>query len=193
MGKTVRRFRMHFAVHETPLGRMLAVASDRGLCALRFCDKRGGPGVGRGATGDTAFPTHHAPRTTPPDVWLRSWLPEAEFVEDPQKLRPLLQQIDDVLTGTLPAACIPLDLIGTAFQKRVWRELLKVPWGQTLSYSELARRVGEPRAVRAVASACARNPLAMIVPCHRVLRKDGSLGGYFWGLAKKKRLLDRER
>ena len=93
----------------------------------------------------------------------------------------------------MPAASLPLDLIGTDFQKRVWRELLKVPWGRTLTYSELARKIGEPTAVRAVASACARNPVAMIVPCHRILCKDGSLGGYYWGLPKKKRLLERER
>ena len=108
-------------------------------------------------------------------------------------LQPLLAKVTRVLAGRLPAERIPLDPAGTPFQKRVWRKMLEVPWGQTLSYSDLARKVGKPRAVRAVASACARNPIACIVPCHRILRKGGGLGGYYWGLEKKRELLEREK
>jgi len=87
---------------------------------------------------------------------------------------------------------LPLDLRGTLFQQRVWQALRQIPPGQTLSYSQLAEHLGQPRAVRAVASACAANPLAVAVPCHRVLRSDGSLSGYRWGLERKRALLDNE-
>lgn len=92
-----------------------------------------------------------------------------------------------------PATPLPLDIRGTAFQERVWQALQAIPHGQTVTYTELARSIGEPRAVRAVANACGANPTAIAIPCHRVLRADGSLGGYRWGLDRKKILLDRER
>jgi AraC family transcriptional regulator of adaptative response/methylated-DNA-[protein]-cysteine methyltransferase len=87
---------------------------------------------------------------------------------------------------------LPLDIGGTAFQQRVWQTLRSIPPGETVSYTELARRIGAPRAVRAVASACAANALAVAVPCHRVLRGDGSLSGYRWGPERKRELLERE-
>lgn len=87
---------------------------------------------------------------------------------------------------------LPLDPHGSAFRQRVWRALGTVPAGQTIAYAELARRAGVPAAVRAVAGACAANPLAVVVPCHRVLRSDGSLGGYRWGIERKRALLERE-
>jgi len=87
---------------------------------------------------------------------------------------------------------LPLDLRGSAFQQRVWQALQQIPPGQTLSYSELATRIGAPKAVRAVASACAANPLAVAVPCHRAVRSDGGLAGYRWGLERKRALLKRE-
>ena len=88
---------------------------------------------------------------------------------------------------------LPLDIRGTAFQARVWRALQKIPLGKTASYSEIAAALGQPKAVRAVAQACAANKLALIVPCHRVIRSDGDLGGYRWGLERKRALLARER
>ena len=88
---------------------------------------------------------------------------------------------------------MPLDLRGTAFQQRVWRELTRIPRGETITYAELAKRVGSPGAVRAVGSACGANPTALVVPCHRVLRSDGALGGFRWGLARKAKLLAAER
>ena len=92
-----------------------------------------------------------------------------------------------------PRPELPLDLRGTAFQIRVWRFLLGIPAGQAVSYTELAAGIGAPRAVRAAASACAANRVAVLVPCHRVLRSDGGLGGYRWGLERKRTLLARER
>ena len=87
---------------------------------------------------------------------------------------------------------LPLDVRGTAFQQRVWRALQEIPVGETVSYAEVARRIGSPKAVRAVASACAENRLAVAIPCHRVVRMDGSLSGYAWGVERKRILLDRE-
>ena len=90
-------------------------------------------------------------------------------------------------------AQVPVDLIGTAFQKKVWDALMKIPHGQTRSYTQIAEAIGHPRSMRAVANACANNHVAIVVPCHRVVRGDGSLGGYRWGLPMKQRVLERER
>jgi AraC family transcriptional regulator of adaptative response/methylated-DNA-[protein]-cysteine methyltransferase len=87
---------------------------------------------------------------------------------------------------------LPLDIRGTAFQERVWRELRKIPAGQTRSYAEIAQRIGSPTAYRAVARACAQNPIAVVIPCHRVVRNDGNLSGYRWGIQRKRALLKRE-
>lgn len=127
----------------------------------------------------------------------------ASLVEDqlkPAGVRPLppgqralwAQRISEALVNPALIPDLPLDLQGSPFQLSIWQALLDLPQGQTCSYSELARRVGRPKAVRAVASACAANPVALLVPCHRVLRKDGQLGGYRWGLDMKRRLLQKE-
>ncbi|HTO58394.1 MAG TPA: methylated-DNA--[protein]-cysteine S-methyltransferase, partial [Pseudomonadales bacterium] len=87
---------------------------------------------------------------------------------------------------------LPLDVRGTAFQQRVWRALTEIPLGSTQSYADIARKLGEPHATRAVAQACAANPLAIAIPCHRVVRKDGALSGYRWGVERKRALLERE-
>ncbi|HXM37078.1 MAG TPA: methylated-DNA--[protein]-cysteine S-methyltransferase, partial [Gemmatimonadales bacterium] len=99
----------------------------------------------------------------------------------------------EYLDGREPHLDLPLDIRATAFQRRVWQELQRIPYGQTLSYTEVARRIGEPKATRAVARACATNPTALIIPCHRVVREDGDLGGYRWGLERKKLLLRQEK
>ncbi|PYU01338.1 MAG: bifunctional transcriptional activator/DNA repair enzyme protein Ada, partial [Acidobacteria bacterium] len=88
---------------------------------------------------------------------------------------------------------LPLDLQATSFQRRVWQELQRIPRGATRTYSQIARAVGKPRAIRAVARACATNPVSIVVPCHRVVRADGNLAGYRWGLSRKEKLLERER
>ena len=103
-----------------------------------------------------------------------------------------MRVLADAVRGEAEAALLPLDLEGTAFQMRVWEALRGVPSGCTLTYSEVAARIGAPRAVRAVGAACAANPAALVVPCHRVIRRDGSLGGYRWGLEAKEALLEAE-
>ena len=100
-----------------------------------------------------------------------------------------MRQFVDTPTGSLP---IPLSPKGTVFQKEVWQALLRIPAGTTVSYSELARKLGRPKATRAVATACAANKLAVVIPCHRVVRSDGSLGGYRWGIERKRALLNLE-
>ena len=97
------------------------------------------------------------------------------------------------LAGSQPRLDLPLDIRATAFQKKVWDALREIPPGETRSYSDVARTIGDPKAVRAVATACAHNPIALAVPCHRVVRSDGELAGYRWGIDRKKKLLERER
>src|SRR5690606_25988227 len=104
-----------------------------------------------------------------------------------------VRAIVDSLSPGAPDRRLPLDVRSTAFQRLVWRELRKIPRGTTRSYQEIARRIGHPTAVRAVARACATNPVALVVPCHRVVRGDGAIGGYRWGAERKARILDRER
>ena len=104
-----------------------------------------------------------------------------------------LEELNHRLEGSKPRIDLPLDLQGTAFQRRVWNLLKKIPSGQTRTYSDIAKQLGEPKSARAVARACATNSVAVIVPCHRVLRNDGSLGGYRWGLSRKVQLIGKER
>jgi len=101
--------------------------------------------------------------------------------------------IVNYLQGQRPSLDLPLDVQATAFKMRVWEELRHIPYGQTRTYSQVAQAIGHPKAVRAVANACATNPAALVTPCHRVLRKDGSLGGYRWGLERKQKLLQMEK
>ena len=104
-----------------------------------------------------------------------------------------MQSFGDWLAGRAPQPDLPLDEQGTAFQKRVWQELRRIPCGERIAYGELARRIGKPTAVRAVAGACARNTVALLTPCHRVVRQNGELGGYRWGVERKRRLLEAEQ
>ena len=131
------------------------------------------------------------------DDTLRASLPAADIVRDDAALGEISAQVVALATGAAlsPALSqsLPLDLRGTAFQQRVWRELQRIPRGETITYAELAVRIGSPKAVRAVGTACGANPVAMVVPCHRVVRADGSLGGYAWGLERKACLLREER
>jgi AraC family transcriptional regulator of adaptative response/methylated-DNA-[protein]-cysteine methyltransferase len=104
-----------------------------------------------------------------------------------------VRAIVDHLKGELPALRLPVDVQATAFQWKVWRALQAIPYGETRPYAEVARSIGAPRAVRAVARACATNPVAIVVPCHRVVQTGGGLGGYRWGVQRKKALLAREQ
>ena len=116
------------------------------------------------------------------------------MVEDKSgKLHGWVTAILAYLDGREPDLALPLDIRATAFQRRVWQELQKIPFGQTRTYGEIARRIGQPTATRAVARACATNPTALVIPCHRVIKEGGDLGGYRWGVDRKKVLLERER
>jgi AraC family transcriptional regulator of adaptative response/methylated-DNA-[protein]-cysteine methyltransferase len=117
----------------------------------------------------------------------------AQIVQDDGTLAGWLGKLVTHLDGRQPHLDLPLDVRATAFQCRVWEELRRIPYGDTRSYGDIAAALGQPDAVRAVGSACAANPVSIIVPCHRVLRSDGDLGGYRWGLARKRALLERER
>ena len=125
---------------------------------------------------------------------LLSEFPTARVVQDKSgKLHGWVMSILGYLDGREPDLDLPLDIRATAFQRRVWQELQKIPFGKTRSYAEVARRIGQPKATRAVARACAMNPVALMIPCHRVIREDGELGGYRWGMERKRALLERER
>ncbi len=120
--------------------------------------------------------------------------PEARVVQDKSgKLHGWVTSILAYLDGREPDLQLPLDIRASAFQRRVWQELQRIPLGETRSYSEIAKRVGNPKATRAVARACATNPAALIIPCHRVVREDGALGGYRWGIERKEALLEMEK
>jgi AraC family transcriptional regulator, regulatory protein of adaptative response / methylated-DNA-[protein]-cysteine methyltransferase len=153
---------IRYAVAESPLGRLLVASTSRGLCAVSL----GG---------------------SPADLGRE--FPRARILKG--ALRAEVAAILAHLGGT-PRLDLPTDVRATAFQARVWEELRKIPYGRTSTYAEIAQAIGRPRAVRAVARAIASNRLALVVPCHRVVRSDGGLGGYRWGTSRKKRLLERE-
>ncbi|SOD52772.1 bifunctional transcriptional activator/DNA repair enzyme AdaA [Pseudoxanthomonas wuyuanensis] len=163
---------IRWSMVDTALGKALVAATERGICAIEL----GGDAEALQARLRQEFPQAAIERVD---------AGRDEF------LAPRLRAVADRLAGL--SADLPLDLMGTSFQKRVWEALMKIPAGQTLSYATLAQQLGQPRAARAVASACARNRLAVVVPCHRIVRGDGSLGGYRWGLPMKQSLLERER
>jgi AraC family transcriptional regulator of adaptative response/methylated-DNA-[protein]-cysteine methyltransferase len=165
-----RGVRIHYAVANCALGKLLVAGTERGVCWVAM-DKDEG-------------------RLTSA---LRHGFPEAEVAQDESAvsgwMKPLLQHLE----GLLPDLRLPLDVQATAFQRRVWDLLRKIPYGSTRSYGEIARTLGNANAARAVARSCATNPVALAVPCHRVVRDDGSLGGYRWGIERKQALLERER
>lgn len=113
-------------------------------------------------------------------------------IEDETGLADITLQVQRVIAGEEPATSVPRDMPGTPYQQRCWDALVAIPWGQTCTYAELAEKAGKPRAIRAAASACAKNPVAFLVPCHRIVRTGGGLGGYFYGLDIKRYLLARE-
>jgi AraC family transcriptional regulator of adaptative response/methylated-DNA-[protein]-cysteine methyltransferase len=159
-----------YAVAGSPLGRLLVAATARGVCFVS---------LGR----------HNEELESN----LRAEFPAAEEIRrDDAALAPAVAAILDHLRGAEPHVALPLDIRATAFQRRVWEELRRIPRGETRSYGEVARALGRPQAQRAVAQACARNPVAIVVPCHRVVRGDGVAGGYRWGSERKRRLLRQE-
>lgn len=163
------RTEIRFAVAQCSLGAILVAQGARGICAILLGDE--------------------------PEALLRDLqdrFPRAELIGGDADFEALVAQVVGFVEAPATGLDLPLDLRGTAFQQRVWQALREVPPGSTVSYTEIARRIGAPGAVRAVAGACAANALAVAVPCHRVVRQDGALSGYRWGIARKRALLERE-
>lgn len=159
-----------WAVRAFPIGRVLVAATGRGVCAVKL-----------GANAEAL------------ERDLAEEFPRATRRRDAGALAAYLDAVGEYLAGDATLARLPLDVRGTVFQRRVWEELRRIPSGETRTYSDIARAIGKPRAVRAVGSACGANPAALVIPCHRALRTDGGLGGYAWGLERKRALLDLER
>ncbi len=161
---------IRFAIADCALGVVLVAQSDRGLCAILLGDE---------------------PESLLRD--LQDRFPRAELVGHAPGFDQVVAAVVTAIREPARAVSLPLDIRGTAFQQRVWQALRLIPPGHSASYSQVATQLGLPRAARAVAAACAANPLAVLVPCHRVVRQDGSLAGYRWGLGRKRALRDRER
>jgi AraC family transcriptional regulator of adaptative response/methylated-DNA-[protein]-cysteine methyltransferase len=159
-----------YGFHHSPFGEALLLATDRGLAGLAFVDED------KGQTRAEALA----------DMTGR-W-PKARFVEDAARTAPHLKAVFGMQAKTREQP-IRLVLIGTDFEVRVWETLMKIPMGKAVSYTDIARHLGQPTASRAVGSAVGRNPISFVVPCHRVLRGDGTLGGYHWGLTRKRALI----
>ena len=181
LGMTPKQYRrggdgvsITYATVESPVGLAMMGATDRGVCFVQF--------------GDTREQLLDALRREYPAATL-------EAAADPPR-REFRQWMDELaahLAGSRPALELPLDIQATAFQMRVWDYLRSIPYGRTQSYRQVAAGIGAPAAVRAVAGACAANRVALVIPCHRVIRGTGDAGGYRWGLERKRALLDRER
>jgi AraC family transcriptional regulator, regulatory protein of adaptative response / methylated-DNA-[protein]-cysteine methyltransferase len=162
--------RLAYTIAASPLGRLLIAATAQGICGVRL--------------GDEADQL---------EAGLRAEYPAAVITRDDIGLRPWAQAIEMYFHGERLRPDLPLDIQATAFQRRVWDALRAIPCGTTRSYKEIAGAIGQPSAVRAVAQACAKNPVALVIPCHRVINANGNLGGYRWGVARKRALLDLER
>jgi AraC family transcriptional regulator of adaptative response/methylated-DNA-[protein]-cysteine methyltransferase len=158
-----------YAIATSPLGRMLVACSPRGICRVAFGD------------GDT-----------PLGRLLADEYPKAVLLRDEAGLRTVVHEVIAAMRGSEGATTLPLDVAGTVFQQRVWRALREIPRGATRTYGQIAAALKRPKAARAVANACARNRIAIVIPCHRVVRGDGGLGGYRWGVKRKAKLLQAE-
>lgn len=171
--RTYRRggagMRIEYAVADCPLGKMLVARTGIGICAVTL-----------GEDADELL------------AGLRSEYPNAEISESTDALREATAAIVGQLEGKRATLELPLDLRATAFQMRVWEALRRIPYGETASYRQIAESIGEPAAVRAVATACASNRVAIVIPCHRVVRSNGEISGYRWGVERKRRILETE-
>jgi AraC family transcriptional regulator of adaptative response/methylated-DNA-[protein]-cysteine methyltransferase len=177
LGMTPEKYRrgalaaiVRYTTARSPLGRMLIAATDKGICAIQFADT---------------------------DAELQQGLmrefPFAVRKRDDEAMAQWKLSLERLIDGEESNRSLPLDIRATAFQRKVWEHLQKIPRGETRSYSEVARKIGMPKATRAVARACATNPVAVAIPCHRVVRQGGELGGYRWGIERKEQLLAMEK
>jgi len=160
---------IHFALGQCYLGAILVAQSDKGICAILLGD-------------DPETLLHE----------LQDQFPKARLIGGDRGYEQLVAEVVGFVEAPALGLGLPLDVQGTAFQERVWQALREVPAGSRISYSDLAERIGAPKAVRAVALACAANRIAVAIPCHRVVRRDGDISGYRWGVARKQQLLTRE-
>ena len=160
---------IRYTCGDSPLGRMLIAATDKGICSIQFADS------------DEEL-----------EQALRQEFPFAVRRRDDAELASCADMVIRKMSGSAPAESLPLDIRATAFQRRVWSYLQSLGLGETKSYSEVAKAIRRPSAVRAVARACATNPVAIVIPCHRVVRSDGESGGYRWGMQRKEKLLQME-
>ena len=165
-----RGVNISYTIIPSSMGRLLVAMTELGVCAVRMGDS------------DTEL-----------EKDLREEFPQAEINRADSVLREPVQKILNHLDHNEPHLDLPLDIRSTAFQRQVWEKLRSIPYGQTVSYGDVAKSLGKPGAVRAVGRACATNPVALVIPCHRVVREDKTLGGYRWGLDRKKKLLEHER
>jgi AraC family transcriptional regulator of adaptative response/methylated-DNA-[protein]-cysteine methyltransferase len=161
---------VRYTIADSPLGRMLVGATDKGVCAIQFAHSDGELIEG-----------------------LKREFPFAARKPDEGGLQAWVEALLSKMTGKELSAALPLDIRATAFQRRVWTYLQSIPFGSTKSYGQVAKAIGQPSASRAVARACATNPVAVAIPCHRVVREDGSISGYRWGVERKKALLELEQ
>lgn len=153
----------YYTITSSPMGAILLLGTERGLCGLYL---------------DTAQKPHKIPATT---------------TRNDERFKEIVQQLEEYFAGKRRKFAIKLDLQGSEFQKIVWQELYKIPFGTIISYKELATRIGKPVAYRAVGTANGKNPISIVIPCHRVIASDGTLGGYGWGLDYKRKLLQLEK
>ncbi|MBA3564380.1 MAG: bifunctional DNA-binding transcriptional regulator/O6-methylguanine-DNA methyltransferase Ada [Gammaproteobacteria bacterium] len=160
---------IRFAVGECSLGSILVAATERGVCAVQFGDD---------------------PQVLVQELQRR--FPRAELLGADREFEQLVARVVGFVEAPRAGLDLPLDIAGTSFQQRVWQALRAIPAGRTASYADIAAAIGAPKSVRAVATACAANPIAVVIPCHRVVRTDGGVGGYRWGVERKRALLDRE-
>jgi AraC family transcriptional regulator of adaptative response/methylated-DNA-[protein]-cysteine methyltransferase len=161
---------INYTTVDSHLGRLLIAATERGVCSVQFGE-----------------------RDEDLEAALQTEYQSANIRRDATRLSGMIEELLRHLDGSQPDLALPLDLQATAFQLRVWDELRRIPYGTTRSYGQVAAAIGQPTATRAVASACARNPVALITPCHRVIRETGEPGGYRWGLKRKEKLLELEK
>ncbi len=162
------RAEIKFAIGECSLGGILVASTEKGICAIFFGE----------------------PATLKRD--LQKQFPRARLVAADRDFEQIIAKVIAFVEQPRTGLDLPLDVRGTAFQHRVWEQLRRIPLGSTASYAEIAKRIGEPQSARAVARACASNPVAVAIPCHRVVKSDGSLSGYRGGVHRKRALLDRE-
>lgn len=159
-----------YTIAGSPLGCLLLAATEKGICAVRL--------------GNNRKELEHE---------LKKEFAAAQLIENNRQVRPWIQALVDYLAGHTPWPLLPYDVQATAFQRRVWDWLRTIPAGTTYNYSELAKAIGQPTAARAVARACAANPVALVIPCHRIVPRSGGVGGYRWSPARKQKLLTLEK